>query len=144
MFRVRIADPEELHLCLTIRHEVFVEGQGVPLALEEDGHDEEALHFLVLEGNAPVGTARMRRTPANEAKVERVAIREPWRGRGLGDALMAEVEAEAGRRGHRELILGAQTQVIPFYEKRGWVAEGPVFLDAGIPHRKMRLHLGAP
>ncbi len=37
------------------------------------------------------------------------------------------------------VILDAQVQVIPFYEKLGFVAEGPVFDDAGIPHRRMTL-----
>ena len=43
-------------------------------------------------------------------------------------------------------VLDAQIQVIPFYERLGFVAEGDVFLDAGIEHRRMRLSAepGAP
>ncbi len=35
-------------------------------------------------------------------------------------------------------VLDAQIQALPFYEKLGYVAEGDVFMDAGIPHLLMR------
>ena len=39
------------------------------------------------------------------------------------------------------LVLDSQVPVIPFYEALGFVAEGEIFPDAGIPHRHMRLSL---
>jgi predicted GNAT family N-acyltransferase len=30
---------------------------------------------------------------------------------------------------------------LPFYRRFGFVEEGEVFMDAGIPHRKLRLKL---
>ena len=43
----------------------------------------------------------------------------------------------AARASHTLAVLDAQVPVIPFYERLGFVAEGPVFDDAGIPHRRM-------
>jgi predicted GNAT family N-acyltransferase len=43
--------------------------------------------------------------------------------------------------GIRNFMLEAQIQALPFYEKLGFVAFGDEFLDARIPHRKMRLTL---
>ena len=37
--------------------------------------------------------------------------------------------------------LGAQTHAIGFYEKLGFLAQGPVYDDAGIPHRDMTREL---
>jgi predicted GNAT family N-acyltransferase len=37
--------------------------------------------------------------------------------------------------------LGAQTHAMGFYERLGYQAYGPVFDDAGIPHRSMRRSL---
>ena len=51
---------------------------------------------------------------------------------------MDVLEAEARRRGLPAAKLNAQTWVIPFYEKLGYVAFGPEFDDAGIPHRAMK------
>jgi predicted GNAT family N-acyltransferase len=41
-----------------------------------------------------------------------------------------------------EVFLHAQVQALPFYEKAGFRAEGEVFDEAGIPHRRMRKALG--
>jgi ElaA protein len=140
MLEVRRARPDELSTCLAIRREVFIEGQKVPEADEVDGRDPVSAHLIAIAGAEPAGTARLR-IVEGKAKVERVAVLERFRGRGVGDALMEAIEALAREMGHAEAILGAQTYVIPFYEKRGWIAEGAVFMDAGIPHRTMRKRL---
>jgi predicted GNAT family N-acyltransferase len=43
----------------------------------------------------------------------------------------------AARQGNTVAALDAQVAVIAFYEHLGFVAEGPVFDDAGIVHRRM-------
>ncbi len=139
--RVEIVGADALARCIEIRTEVFVVGQGVPEALEVDGLDGDATHFLAWPAEPPdaaaVGTMRLR-TVEGEAKFERVAVLEAWQGRGVGRALMDAAEREAGRRGLARGRLNAQVAVIPFYEELGWRAEGGVFDDAGIPHRAMR------
>jgi predicted GNAT family N-acyltransferase len=123
-----------------IRRRVFVEEQGVARDDEWDEHDRagsEALHFVAIAAGSAVGCARLRDYDVS-AKVERVAVLPERRGAGLGRCLMAAVERAAGRRGHRELVLHAQTTVLPFYERLGWRAEGPEFHEAGIAHRRMR------
>jgi predicted GNAT family N-acyltransferase len=54
---------------------------------------------------------------------------------------MEAIEAEADRSGRRELLLAAQVRALPFYERLGYRAEGPEFLEARIPHRMMRKRL---
>ena len=56
----------------------------------------------------------------------------------VGYRLMEAMLEWAGKRGFTEAILGAQLQAIGFYERLGFVPEGDVFDDAGIPHRQMR------
>ena len=135
---VRRARPDERARCLAIRREVFVEEQGVPLAEEMDEHDAACVHFLALVGGEAVGTARLRVTVDGHPKAERVAVRRPFRGAGVGRALMRALEDEARALGARELLLNAQLPVVAFYERLGYRAEGPEFLEAGIPHRAMR------
>jgi ElaA protein len=43
--------------------------------------------------------------------------------------------------GLRRAKLGSQVHAVPFYERLGFVAEGPVYDDAGIPHRDMTMRL---
>ena len=44
-------------------------------------------------------------------------------------------------RGYRTIEISAQVQAIPFYERLGYVGDGPVYLEAGIDHRAMRYAL---
>lgn len=121
-----------------IRMEVFVEEQAVPEALELDEHDAMARHWLARVDGEPVGTAR---AVALEGtwKIGRVAVRAPWRGSGVGRELMRAILAAARDEGVAVLALDSQVHALPFYERLGFVAEGPEFDDAGIPHRHMRL-----
>jgi predicted GNAT family N-acyltransferase len=135
---VRRARPDELARCLALRREVFVEEQGVPIEEEMDAHDAACAHFLALAAGEAVGTARLRVTDDGRVKAERVAVRRPFRRAGVGRALMRALEDEARARGQRELLLNAQVAVVAFYERLGYRAEGPEFLEADIPHRAMR------
>lgn len=127
--------------CYRIRMMVFVDEQGVPVAEEIDAHDEtDAEHVLGLEDGRAVGTARA--VPYDGAlKVGRVAVLQRARGRGYGAALIRHFVDEARARGVSHVVLDAQTDAMGFYERLGFAAEGPVFDDAGIPHRRMTLVL---
>jgi predicted GNAT family N-acyltransferase len=136
---VRVARPEELAQCRDIRREVFVDEQDVPLDEEMDAHDANSTHFLALLDGEPVGTARLRTLGDGTPKAERVAVRAAHRKTGIGRGLMPALEDAARAKGH--LVLNAQVPVIPFYERLGYKTEGPVFDEAGIPHRAMRKRL---
>jgi predicted GNAT family N-acyltransferase/predicted nucleotidyltransferase len=122
-----------------IRRRVFVEEQSVDPREEWDAHDEggaATLHFVLWEGAEAYGCARLRAI-GHGAKIERVAVLREQRTRGFGLALMEAAETAAWRRGHARLAIHAQLAVIPFYERLGWRAIGPEFLEAGIAHREM-------
>lgn len=134
---VRIADSADRPSCLALRRAVFIEEQGVPEDLELDGEDDACTHFIVIEdGGDVIGTARMK-TTAGGAKAQRVAVAAHRRRHGVGRLLMDAIEAEASRLGLPRVTLSAQVSAIPFYERLGYVASGPVYDDAGIPHRDM-------
>jgi len=119
-----------------VREAVFMREQGVPLELEWDGLDEDCLHVLALDENGyAIGCGRL--TP--DAHIGRMAVLGVWRGRGVGSALLRALLDEARRRGLHEVALNAQVQALPFYRRFGFVEEGEVFMDAGMPHREMRL-----
>jgi ElaA protein len=137
-----LASPADWEAAKAIRFEVFVDEQHVPADLELDELDAMARHWLAWDGETAVGTARAVRKDFGW-KIGRVAVRRDWRGRGVGQALMRAILDAARRAEVRELQLESQTHALAFYERLGFVAEGPEFDDAGIPHRLMRLSLGA-
>ena len=139
MILVRRAESEgDLRTCLRLRWTVFVEEQGVRPSEEVDAHDQDdAVHALALIDGVPCGAARFVFASPGVAKIQRMAVIDDVRKRGVGRALLAFLEQEARRRGAVRLTLWAQTHARHFYESAGYAAEGPEFDDAGIPHVAM-------
>lgn len=136
-----IAPTRDIAACRALRRVVFIEEQGVPEADEIDDLDDQAVHLLALRDGRPVGSARLL-VLDDVVKVGRVCVLADQRGLGLGAALMRAAVAEArGMPGVARVKLGAQTHALGFYERLGFEAYGPEFLDAGIPHREMVLVL---
>jgi predicted GNAT family N-acyltransferase len=124
-----------------VREEVFVREQGVPLAMEWDEFDALSRHVVAYGPGGPegpageaIGTGRL----LPDGHIGRMAVLAPWRGRGVGRALLERLLEAAAAAGLGEIVLHAQTQAAGFYERCGFVAEGPEFMEAGIPHRRMR------
>jgi len=123
-----------------LRVAVFVEEQGVSRDLEMDEYDVIATHFVAIEEGRVLGTLRVViKEKAAPAKIGRVAVAKDFRGQGIGAAMMSMAISHFLSEGVKHFVLTAQLPVIGFYEKLGFVAEGGVFEEAGIPHRTMRL-----
>lgn len=132
---VIISLTDDIVACHALRRAVFIDEQGVSEAEEIDDLDDACLHLLALDGDAPVGTARVN-IQGGLAKIGRVCVVKSHRGTGLGAALIQKaLEVSRGKAARAKL--GAQTHALGFYEKLGFVATGPIFDDAGIPHRDM-------
>jgi predicted GNAT family N-acyltransferase len=123
---------------LDIRYRVFVDEQGVPAELEHDAQDAHALHLLArTHDKTPFATARM----LDDGHIGRIAVLPEWRGRGVGSALLEALIAIAQDQRRPAVYLHAQCRAEGFYRRLGFVAEGAVFDDAGIAHRRMSLRL---
>ncbi|SDK81743.1 Predicted N-acyltransferase, GNAT family [Modicisalibacter muralis] len=120
-----------------IRRIVFIEEQAVPENEEWDGRDPNCVHFLAYRGGRAIGTARL----LPDGHIGRVAVLKEGRGLGIGLKLMQAAIDCARAKGHREVLLDAQTHALAFYRRLGFQVYGGEFLDAGILHRSMRLTL---
>jgi predicted GNAT family N-acyltransferase len=123
---------------MKIRDEVFIQEQKVSLADEWDDKDETATHFLVslANGNA-IACARVV-CEGNLYHIGRVAVLAQYRNQTIGRQLMQFILYWCQQqKPDFKIYLHAQTSRIEFYEYLGFVAEGDVFMDAGIEHIKM-------
>jgi len=135
--QVRLADWQKDNADLRrIRETVFIAEQSVPPELEWDAEDADAVHFLALEGDYPIGTARL----LPDGHIGRVSVLKDWRGLNVGVALIQAVIAEAEKRGLTQQMLSAQVHATAFYEKLGFTIVSDEYLDAGIPHVDMVRH----
>ena len=138
---IHIATTRDIAACLRLRRTVFIEEQGVSEADEVDDKDAEAIHILATVDGVPMGSARLLLI-GETGKIGRVCVLPAARGTGLGVQLMRAALEELRRQpGITRAKLGSQTHALGFYERLGFVAEGPVYNDAGIPHRDMVLVL---
>ncbi|MFG2216374.1 GNAT family N-acetyltransferase [Streptomyces sp. NPDC048685] len=143
-----VVDEQDLVACFLVRKAVFVGEQEVPEEIEYDELDAVALHVVAVaaDGSA-LGTGRLLHGPAAAGRtggdpavgsLGRLAVTREARGLGVGGALVRAIEDAARELGLDAVDLHAQTHALGFYERLGYVAYGPEFPDAGIPHRAMR------
>ncbi len=130
--------PRAEHWAVPIRIEVFVNEQGVPAHLEIDGTDTDCTHVLAFDRDGQaIATARL----MPDGRIGRMAVRQAWRGQGVGSALLHALLEQATHQGMARVYLHSQRQACGFYARHGFVEEGDEYLEAGIPHQTMVLEL---
>jgi predicted GNAT family N-acyltransferase len=126
----------------SIRKRVFIEEQGVPEEMELDEFDLNALHALAYADSECIGTARLvtlSRSVGSIGRIGRMAVLPKHRGHGIGKQLLGALLKACQSQGIKQIELHAQVTVIPFYKQFGFIAQGDVYDEAGIPHRDMIL-----
>ncbi|MFZ6758732.1 GNAT family N-acetyltransferase [Undibacterium sp. Ji50W] len=117
-----------------IRYAVFVIEQKIPAELEWDAADAQCVHAVAYDGSGkPVGTGRL----LPDAHIGRMAVLAEARGLGIGAQILRALMEQAKARGESSVRLNAQQSAENFYLKEGYVRDGDLFEEAGIPHVSM-------
>jgi predicted GNAT family N-acyltransferase len=127
---------EDLSDAFKIRERVFIKEQKVLPELEWDEMDKIATHFILYLNKIPIGTARVFEKDS-AWYIGRMAVLKEYRGKGFGKHIMENVLNFLNSKKPSKIIIHAQTTVVNFYKKFGFVEVGDEFLDAGIKHREM-------
>jgi len=122
----------------TLRTNVFVYEQGVPIDLEWDQFDDAAIHAVARSDTAVVGTGRLIIDSTTSARIGRMAVDATYRRDGVGSAILAFLEDEARTLGITRITLHAQNYVKDFYARHGYSEHGEMFMEAGILHIEMQ------
>jgi len=119
----------------SIRRRVFIEEQSVPEDLEWDNLDKDCIHLLACnDKNEPIATARL----LDNGHIGRMAVLKEYRHQGIGSAMLDQL-IEYCKQHQLQPHLDAQTVAIGFYEKKGFKTTSDTFMDAGIPHKHMKI-----
>lgn len=110
-----------------IRAIVYIGEQRCPWEEEFDGNDDAATQIIGFADGEPFATARIRWF-AGFAKLERLAIRPPYRGQGYGHELLAYMLAICAEKGFGKAYLHAQSRLEEFYCGHGFRRCGAAFV----------------
>ena len=106
---------------------------------ERDQSDAAAVHFMAVIDDKPIGVARLHYNSEQEAQLRYMAIHEDFQQKGIGKALLDEIEKEAKSNGAKELILHARGYAVNFYKKNNYlVVEKSYLLFDSIQHYLMK------
>lgn len=130
---------EGLSAIQSVRDAVFIQEQGIDAREEYDDRDPLCQHVVVLLDGEPAGTGRL--DVEQQGRLGRIAVLATHRHRGLGSRIVIELENLAIKSGLHEAWFHAQVAAVEFYQRLGYKCEGAEFMEAGIPHIRMRKQL---
>jgi ElaA protein len=129
-------DVGTLYRILVLRSAVFVVEQNC-VYLDPDGRDlePESRQLWIESDGAMLATLRLLRDPDGSARIGRVATAPSARSSGLASQLMRRAMNLSAA---VPIVLDAQTYLLEWYARFGFVRAGEEYLDDGIPHVTMR------
>jgi ElaA protein len=129
-------DPLTLYRILALRSDVFVVEQNCAY-LDLDGRDAEpdARHLWIERDGRVLATLRVLVDGDATARIGRVVTARSARGDGLAALLM---QRSLELVGDQVIVLNAQSYLLDWYARFGFVRDGADFLEDDIPHVPMR------
>lgn len=125
--KIKVVQNEDERLkAFVIRAIVYIHEQDCPYDEEFDLNDFTSTQVLGSIDGEPVLTARIRYF-GGFAKLERLAIRPPYRGRGYGHLLLKFMLSFCQEKGIRNFYLHAQSRLEKFYQGYGFERIGDQF-----------------
>ncbi len=143
---MEVRSPEtetEFTVYYDLRWRVLREPWGQPIGSERDEHDVTATHVAGYdEAKRLVCVGRLHAVETDVGQVRYMAVKESLRGRGLGQAVLDEIERLAKQQGMRTIVLDAREAAVGFYLRNGYVATGDGHTLFGqVRHTKMEKSL---
>ena len=128
-----------------IRHQVFVDEQGIFARSDRDEHDHDpaTLHVLGQWDGQPAGAVRL--YPLDDRglwKGDRLAVLAAFRQQRLGELLVRFAVRTAGDCGGDRMIAYIQLANVTFFEHLGWCRVDDPVEYVGLPHQQMDIALG--
>ena len=127
---IRVAKECERAGAYYVRMAAMMHKYQIPLDAEIDSHDGENCHYiLALDGIYPVATCRWFAVDETFAEIGRVVVLPEYRGKHLGQAVVAEAEKWMREAGIKKVEISSRVDAAGFYEKMGYR-----FNENGKPH----------
>jgi predicted GNAT family N-acyltransferase len=109
----------DLMKVIGVRSAVYLGDENCPFEEEFDGNDFSATQILGSAGHEPAGCLRVRYF-ADFAKLERLAVRNHYRGKGIARELVTYAIGLCRIKGYRTLLVHARADKIDFWSRYGF------------------------
>jgi len=128
--------PHQLYQILHLRNEVFVVEQNCVFQ-DADYKDQHCFHLMAFMNDDLAGYTRL--VPPGisyqQMSIGRVVTHPKYRRTGIGKELMkVSINKCYELFGEAPVKIGAQLYLKDFYESFGFVQQGEIYLEDGIPH----------
>jgi GNAT superfamily N-acetyltransferase len=133
---------EEFKNYYHLRWKILREPWNQPKGTEKDEFEREAFHLMVCRDSEIIGVGRLHFNSDIEAQIRYMAVKENYRGQGIGSLIIKELEKKAKVLGAKYIILNSRANVIRFYEKNFYQAikKAPTLFGT-IEHWRMKKDL---
>jgi N-acetylglutamate synthase-like GNAT family acetyltransferase len=111
---------EEFFEYYDLRWRVLRAPWNQPKGSERDNLEDKAIHIVAVENNKIIGCGRAHFNNAQEAQIRYMAVEHQWQGKGVGKAILCELEKRVIEKGAKKIILHARENVVAFYQKNGY------------------------
>jgi N-acetylglutamate synthase-like GNAT family acetyltransferase len=136
------AAPAEWDDYFRLRWEWLREPWGQPPGSERDEYEEKAHHLLAELDGQIVGIGRIHPLADGAWQIRYMAVREEWRGKGIGAAILNGLLDHVRGQGAGRVVLNAREGAAGFYQGRGFevAGEGPLMFGE-IRHVRMEMRV---
>ena len=125
----------QLYRLLQLRNEVFIVEQNCAYQdLDDRDVEPRTEHLWIEEDNQVLAMARVLKEADGTTRIGRVITASPARGRGLAARVLdAAIEGVS-----TDIVMDAQSHLVNWYARWGFVVDGDEYLEDNIPHTPMR------
>ncbi len=127
---------EEWEKCYDLRWRILRAPWNQPRGSEIDEYEKSAITMMAIDDeNNVVGTGRAHFNNKDEAQIRFMAVENFYRGKGVGAAILSELENKVIELGAKTIVLNSRDTAVEFYKHHGYklVNNSHTLFDA-IPH----------
>ena len=124
--------PREWEHYYQLRYDILRAPWGQPIGSEQSADEKAHQHFSYFDNsNQILGVGRLDSVDSQTTQIRFMAVAEQQQGKGIGRALMEEMENVSKEMGIQKIVLHARAIALPFYEKLGYQLDVPSHLLFG-------------
>jgi predicted GNAT family N-acyltransferase len=120
------ANQSEFNAYYSLRWKILRKPWNQAVGSEKDEFESEAFHLGAwTESGELIAVGRLHRISEDCAQIRYMAVDPSQQGRGVGTAILRELESLAAKSGIREIKLNAREEAVRFYRAHGYESVRP-------------------